>query len=75
MGVQKLPAVEGRVETGAVQFGDDWPGVYIRGDYAMHTAQLLEWLLDHGRDMDDAITEAYLRDHVRFLRSCMVSGD
>lgn len=24
-----------RVETGAVQFGDDWPGLFIRGDRAM----------------------------------------
>lgn len=33
--IRKLPAVEGdRVETGPVQFGDDWPGVFIRGDNA-----------------------------------------
>ncbi len=25
---------EPRVETGAVQFGDDWPGLFIRGDNA-----------------------------------------
>ncbi len=24
----------GRVETGPVRFGDDWPGVFIRGDNA-----------------------------------------
>lgn len=23
---------EGRVETGAIQFGDDWPGLFVRGD-------------------------------------------
>ncbi|HEV3438751.1 MAG TPA: hypothetical protein VG122_15405 [Gemmata sp.] len=28
-----LPDVP-RVETGAVQFGDDWPGLFIRGDNA-----------------------------------------
>lgn len=32
--IRKLPAVADRVETGAVQFGDDWPGVFIRGDNA-----------------------------------------
>ncbi len=32
--IRKLPAVNERVETGAVQFGDDWPGVFIRGDSA-----------------------------------------
>ena len=36
--VQRLPAPPetARVETGAVQFGDDWPGLYIRGDNAIH---------------------------------------
>lgn len=35
--IQKLPAPEEqlRVETGAVQFGNDWPGLFIRGDNAM----------------------------------------
>lgn len=32
-----LPAPQGlpRVETGAVQFGDDWPGLFLRGDNAV----------------------------------------
>lgn len=29
---RELPAVERRVETGPVAFGDDWPGLFIRGD-------------------------------------------
>lgn len=34
--IRKVPApADGqRVETGAIQFGDDWPGVFIRGDNA-----------------------------------------
>jgi len=27
-----------RIETGAVQFGDDWPGYFVRGDGAMNLA-------------------------------------
>ncbi len=34
MTILQLPAQPERVETGAVQFGDDWPGVFIRGDNA-----------------------------------------
>lgn len=32
--VQQLPEPENmpRVETGPVQFGNDWPGLFIRGD-------------------------------------------
>jgi hypothetical protein len=34
--VQQIPyePAEGRIETGAVQFGKDWPGLFIRGDNA-----------------------------------------
>lgn len=41
--VRLLPTPEdgGRVETGPVQFGDDWPGLFIRGDNAAHDAMLL----------------------------------
>lgn len=39
--IRKLPAQEARVETGAVQFGDDWPGIFIRGDDALYQAALL----------------------------------
>jgi len=38
MGIQQMPKVEPRVETGAVQFGDDWPGYFIRGDGACYLA-------------------------------------
>jgi hypothetical protein len=30
--IRRLPAQDERVETGPVQFGDDWPGLFIRGD-------------------------------------------
>jgi hypothetical protein len=33
--------VRPRVESGAVQFDDDWPGVFIRGDEACYFAHLL----------------------------------
>ena len=35
-----------RVETGVVQFEDDWPGVFIRGDNAMNFAGALTNLLE-----------------------------
>jgi hypothetical protein len=30
--IRKLPEQKDRVETGAIQFGDDWPGLFVRGD-------------------------------------------
>ena len=31
----------GRVETGVIQFGDDWPGLFIRGDNALYLGSVL----------------------------------
>lgn len=39
--IRKLPGSFLRVETGPIQFGDDCPGVFIRGDNAGHYAKLL----------------------------------
>jgi hypothetical protein len=44
--IRKLPAVESRVETGPIRFGDDWPGSFIRGDEAAWYASCLEAVLD-----------------------------
>ena len=44
--IRKLPAPTegGRDESGAVQFGDDWPGLFIRGDNAMCIAMAIKRL-------------------------------
>lgn len=46
-GLVMLPMPEGmaRPETGAMQFGDDWPGVFIRGDNAAYYSLALDSLL------------------------------
>jgi hypothetical protein len=36
--IRKFPAVDSRVETGAIQFGDDWPGLFLRGDECIQLA-------------------------------------
>lgn len=44
MKVRNLPEPPNgkRVESGAVAFGDDWPGVFVRGDVAAFLARDLE---------------------------------
>lgn len=32
--IQRLREAEPRIETGVIQFGNDWPGVFIRGKHA-----------------------------------------
>lgn len=39
------PVVDPRVEDGPIQFGDDWPGLFLRGDTCMAFAQSLEAVL------------------------------
>jgi hypothetical protein len=34
-----------RMESGPLQFGDDWPGVFLRGDHALHYAFTLKQYL------------------------------
>lgn len=46
--VQRLPTPPDRprVETGAVQFGNDWPGLFVRGDNAFSLAWRIRRLAD-----------------------------
>jgi hypothetical protein len=76
MEVRELPAPtdgKGRVETGATRFGDDWPGVFIRGDNAMYYGRLLYRLLESIPKDQSFYDSAYLYvlyDLVEELQSC-----
>ncbi len=43
-----------RVETGALQINDDWPGVFIRGDNAMHYAMSIKQCLSRLESQTDS---------------------
>lgn len=43
-----------RVETGAVQIGDDWPGLFVRGDEAIILMSGIHTLLEQFSEPDDA---------------------
>ena len=71
----RLPKQQTRVETGVVQFGDDWPGIFIRGDICMHYAQVIGLLLDeHGVVLSPMICVALknLSELLRSSTSCLV---
>lgn len=69
MEIRQLPAVYKRVETGPVQFGDDWPGVFIRGDSAGYYALQLGRLLE---DANDPFAPVILRQLQQVLACCIV---
>lgn len=71
--VVPLPAgIDGRMECGPVQFGDDWPGVWLRGDYAMAHAMYVEQAADRIEAADPLgwMDAMYLRGLAKQLRSC-----
>lgn len=53
---------ETRVETGPIQFGDDWPGVFIRGDTAIWWSIVLDQLAAQAEDVWEGITLRVVAD-------------
>lgn len=64
--IKKLDGIEERMETGVVQFGDDWPGLFIRGDNCIGYAAILEESIV---DMKDGIHKRYLQEFIKLLMS------
>jgi hypothetical protein len=64
-----IPHEGERVETGAIQFGNDWPGVFIRGDNAAAYAMDLRRMLEHIPD-ECIFTRASIGGLINTLESC-----
>lgn len=47
MSVRKFARVKNRVESGAIQFGDDWPGLFLRGDCAKYLSLSIKQTLSN----------------------------
>lgn len=62
--VTKIDYNGSRVETGSLQIGDDWPGVFIRGDAAAYYSMMIESFLEN---REDALAEFQVRDLARIL--------
>ena len=65
-----------RMETGPVQFGDDWPGVFIRGDQACWAGRMLSLLIEHDllKDEVDVISKMTIEGIADMLSSCHASN-
>lgn len=78
-GVTKLPQPENldRVETGTIQFGTDWPGIFIRGDNALHYAFALDQLISRAKESGnyDPFALIAVEGLQRQLSSCNVFSD
>lgn len=63
----------GRPETGVMQFGNDWPGVFIRGDNAAgYAIALRTHLTNPGQD---AFAEMYVKSLLELLEGSNVQNN
>lgn len=58
-----------RVETGPMRFGDDWTGVFFRGDNAFASGNLVSMAAE--RFCDDPLTKFALLALAKELHSCI----
>lgn len=68
--IRKMEGGAARVETGPVQFGDDWPGVFIRGDNAGCYAHALMEALS---GMEDGLVKCQLTGLANILSGAIVA--
>lgn len=69
--VQYLPGADRRIETGVVVFGEDWPGLFFRGDDALHFASAVRAAAQTmSQDPDKAIQAMVLNGLANTLESC-----
>jgi len=67
--VRLVPHEGKRVETGAVQFGDDWPGLFVRGDDCIQLALTLSAALDIIAEMvPDFATKILVQDPLEHIK-------
>jgi hypothetical protein len=70
-GITKIDLPIRRLETGAVQLGNDWPGVFIRGDEALGFADMLLRLRQEVA-APLIVKNSILDELIETLRSCRV---
>ena len=58
-----------RVETGSIQFDDDWPGVFIRGDNASYYCLIISQYLDK---VDNPLDKMVLKELCDLLSGCVI---
>lgn len=67
--VRYLPEPTVRVETGVTQFGEDWPGVFIRGDDAFHYASHLDLFM---KNPENTLSAAIVASLLCYLQESRV---
>ena len=67
--LQIVPALPARPESGPMQFGNDWPGIFIRGDNALYYAHILSGVAESMATNGGLWLET-VEDLAKLLASC-----
>lgn len=59
-----------RPETGPMQFGDDWPGIFIRGDSALGAANCLDAAI---KEMPETVYKGIAQSLAKLLREAQMT--
>ena len=70
--IRTFPAQDPRIESGPIRFGEDWPGVFLRGDHAAHFAMVLSDLLQSTNERLNPFSLAVLQGLQKTLASARV---
>lgn len=76
--IRQFPEQAERVETGPIQFGQDWPGIFLRGDNAGPEAMYLGLLLStvesyNEENPNEPLADAFLLMALRGLQETLSS--
>ena len=58
--IRRFPEQSTRVECGPIAFGDDWPGVFFRGDTAAFYAMYLRALLEEMPEQEPELFRSFI---------------
>ncbi len=72
--IRNFPYQSVRVESGPIQFGDDWPGIFLRGDEASAMSFYLLSAIERLEKNEtlDPLTIMYLKGLAKTLSDCRV---
>lgn len=73
MDIQKINADNAqRIETGPLQIGDDWPGVFMRGDESFYYKMMLESLDTDGMNI---LQKQVIQNLIVLFKSCRLTQE
>ncbi len=62
----------GKIPTGAIKFKDDWPGLYIRGDFSIFLKKELDEVLEFLRDNNSSIDTTKIEEIIEIINNDVI---